>query len=39
MDLSLWANVVNQNRLILSVGAIVSILWGMMNLQSREKFV
>ncbi len=39
MNLSLWANIINQNRLILSIGAIVSILWGMMNLQSREKFV
>jgi len=39
MNVTIWANIVSQNRLILSIGAIVSILWGLINLQSREKFV
>jgi hypothetical protein len=39
MNITIWTNIVNQNRLILIIGSIVSILWGLINLQSREKFV
>ncbi len=39
MNLSIWANVVHQNRLMMMIGSIISILWGLTNLQQREKFV
>jgi hypothetical protein len=39
MNLSVWMNVVHQNRLILGIGSIIALLWGLMNLQQREKFV
>ena len=39
MNLTIWKNVVHQNRLILIIGAAISLLWGLMNLQQREKFV
>ncbi len=39
MDYSIWLNIVRQNRLILLIGSIVSLLWGLMNLQYREKFM
>ncbi|MFN8207902.1 MAG: hypothetical protein U0T82_10915 [Bacteroidales bacterium] len=39
MNLTIWKNVVHQNRLILGIGSIISLLWGLMNLQQREKFV
>jgi hypothetical protein len=39
MNLTIWKNVVHQNRLILIIGAVISLLWGLMNLQQREKFV
>ncbi len=39
MNITIWTKIVSQNRLILSIGSIISILWGLMNLQSREKFV
>ncbi len=40
-DLSptIWQSVIHQNRIILGIGIIVSILWGLINLQRREKFV
>jgi hypothetical protein len=39
MNLTVWKNVVHQNRLLLAIGAVISVLWGLMNLQQREKFV
>jgi len=39
MNLSVWMNIVHQNRLILAIGSIISILWGLINLQYREKFM
>jgi hypothetical protein len=39
MNLTIWASVIYQNRLMMMIGAIVSILWGLTNLQQREKFV
>jgi hypothetical protein len=39
MNLTIWLNVVHQNRLMLMIGAVIALLWGLMNLQQREKFV
>jgi hypothetical protein len=39
MSLSVWQNVVKQNRLILGIGSVIALLWGLINLQRREKFV
>ncbi len=36
---SIWINIVFQNRLMLVVGSVISILWALINLQKREKFV
>lgn len=39
MNLSVWMNVVHQNRLILGIASVIALLWALMNLQQREKFV
>lgn len=39
MNLTVWKNVVQQNRLILVIGSVIALLWGLINLQQREKFV
>lgn len=39
MSHSIWQNVIRQNRLILVVSSVVALLWSMINLQRREKFV
>lgn len=39
MNLTIWTNIVHQNRLILGIGSIITLLWGLINLQKREKFV
>jgi len=39
MSMTVWMNVIYQNHLILAIGSIISLLWGLMNLQYREKFV
>ena len=36
---TIWLNIVFQNRLMLVVGSVISILWTLINLQKREKFV
>ncbi len=36
---NIWLNVIFQNRLMLIVGSVISILWALINLQKREKFV
>lgn len=39
MSYTIWTNVIFQNRLMLVVGSVVTVLWAMINLQKREKFV
>ena len=39
MSISVWKNVIYQNRLMLIVSSVVSLLWSLINLQRREKFV
>lgn len=39
MSITIWKNVLSQNRLMLIIGSIVSLLWSLINLQRREKFV
>lgn len=39
MNISVWMNVVRQNRLILAIGSVIALLWGLINLQQREKFM
>ncbi|MBI9053549.1 MAG: hypothetical protein JEY96_07005 [Bacteroidales bacterium] len=36
---SVWKNVLSQNRLMLIIGSVVSLLWSLINLQKREKFI
>ena len=39
MNETVWADIVFQNRLFLLAGAVFAILYGLMNLQKREKFL
>ncbi len=39
MSQTIWANVIRENRIMLMVGTIISILWSLINLQRRERFV
>lgn len=39
MSHGIWMNIVFQNRMILMVAAVISLLWSMINLQKRESFV
>jgi len=39
MSLTVWKNVLYQNRLMLIIGSVISLLWSLINLQKREKFV
>lgn len=39
MNASVWMNIVHQNHLILGIGSVIALLWGLMNLQYREKFM
>lgn len=39
MSYTIWLNVIFQNRLMLIVGSVISLLWALINLQKREKFV
>ena len=39
MSISVWKNVLYQNRLMLIIGSVISLLWSLINLQKREKFV
>jgi hypothetical protein len=39
MNMTVWLNVVYQNRLMMMIGSVISILWALTNLQRREKFV
>ena len=35
----IWHEITTNNRIILFVGTVVAVLWGLLNLQKREKFV
>lgn len=39
MSINIWQNVISQNRLMLIIGSVITLLWSLLNLQSREKFV
>jgi hypothetical protein len=39
INVTIWSTVIAQNRMILAIGSVISILWGLINLQRREKFV
>jgi hypothetical protein len=39
MNASVWANITFKSRLYLVIGSIICILWGLLNLQKREKFL
>jgi hypothetical protein len=34
-----WYGIVYQNRIMLAVGSVIAILYGLYNLQKREKFI
>ncbi len=36
---TIWMNILFQNRVMLVVGAVLSILWALINLQRRERFI
>lgn len=39
MNEVIWRDITTNNRIILFVGTVVAVLWGLLNLQKREKFV
>lgn len=39
MSEAVWVSIIRQNRIILSVGSAVSLLWAFFNLQRREKYL
>jgi hypothetical protein len=39
MNTAVWADIIFKSRLYLGIGTIISILWGLYNLQKREKFL
>ncbi len=39
MNEMVWAQISQKNRLFLSIGSLVFVLWGLTNLQKREKFL
>jgi len=39
ISMTIWKNVQGQNRLMLIIGSIISMLWALINLQRREKFI
>lgn len=39
MSYSIWENVIRQNRIYLIIGSFIAILWSLINLQRRERFV
>jgi hypothetical protein len=34
-----WSGIIFQNRIMLAAGSVIAILWGLYNLQKREKFI
>jgi hypothetical protein len=39
ISITVWKNILYQNRLMLLIGSVISLLWALINLQKREKFV
>ncbi|MPQ48142.1 hypothetical protein GCQ56_14135 [Marinifilum sp. N1E240] len=39
MSYSIWQNVLYQNRMMLMIGSVICVLWSLINMQRREKFV
>jgi len=39
ISMAIWKNIQGQNRLMLMIGSIISMLWALINLQRREKFI
>lgn len=39
MSMTIWRNVQYQNRLMLVIASVIALLWSLINLQRREKFV
>lgn len=39
INLTIWMKTIAQNRMILMIGSVVCILWSLINMQRREKFV
>jgi len=39
MNLAIWNDIVRQNRMMMLIGALIALLWGLAGLQNREKFV
>ena len=39
MTAAAWSGIVYQNRIMLAVGSVIAILYGLYNLQKREKFI
>lgn len=39
MNIAVWKNVIYQNRLMMMIGSVIAVLWGLTGLQYREKFV
>jgi hypothetical protein len=35
----IWVGILLQNRIIILVGTVIALLWGLLNLQKREKFI
>ncbi len=39
MTAAAWSGIIYQNRIMLAVGSVIAILYGLYNLQNREKFI
>ena len=39
MTAAAWSGIIYQNRIMLAVGSMIAILYGLYNLQKREKFI
>jgi hypothetical protein len=39
MNEVIWADILLSNRIIILAGILIALLWGLLNLQKREKFI
>jgi len=39
MNETIWTDIIVSNRIIILAGTIIALLWGLLNLQKREKFI
>jgi len=39
MNETIWTNIILSNRIIIMAGTLIALLWGLLNLQNREKFI